>query len=67
MPYACQSADMKEGILVWWRNEYLRGVASNPVDIGAELGVLDAVYFYHIYRGLIHAVVFVCQFIPCRL
>lgn len=54
-------------IFMDWCDEYLRGVAPNPVDIWAELGVLDAVYFYHIYRGVVHAVVFVCQFIPCRL
>lgn len=46
---------------------YLRGVSSDAVLAGTELGVLDAVHFHHIYRRIIHAVVFVCQFIPCRL
>lgn len=50
-----------------WCDSYLRWVAPDPVVIGAELGVLDAVYFHHVHRGLVHAVVFVCQFIPCRL
>lgn len=49
------------------REGYLRGVSPDPVDIGAELGVLDAVYLHHICRGVVHAVVFVCQFIPGRL
>ena len=45
----------------------LRGVASNPMFTGAELGVLDAVYLHHVHLRIIHAIVFVCQFIPCRL
>lgn len=47
--------------------EHLRRVAPDPVDVGTELCVLDAVHFYHICRGLVHTVVLVCQFVPCRL
>ena len=50
-----------------WYDKYLRRVAPDPVDIGAELGVWDTVYFDHIYWGIVHAVVFVCQLVPCRL
>lgn len=37
------------------------------MNIGAELGVLNTVYFHNVRRGLVHAVVFIRQFIPCRL
>lgn len=46
---------------------YLRGVSPHAVDVGAELGVLDAVHLHDIHGGLVHAVVFVCQFVPGRL
>lgn len=46
---------------------YLRGVSPHAVDVGAELGVLDAVHLHDIDGGFVHAVVFVCQFIPGRL
>lgn len=42
----------------------LRGVASHSVDVGAELGVLDAVHLHHVRWGLVHAVVLVGQFVP---
>lgn len=42
----------------------LRGVASDAVRVGAELGVLDTVYFDHVHRWVVHAVVFVCQLVP---
>lgn len=45
----------------------LRGVAPDAMDIGAELGVLDTVYLHHIHRGVVHTIVFVREFIPCRL
>lgn len=68
----CSAADLKCSNLKIdefndYCDKYLRGVTPDSMDTGAELGVLDAVYFYHIRRGLVHAVVFVCQFIPCRL
>ena len=53
--------------LMYWCDEHLRGVAPDPVNIRAELGVLDAVHFDHVHWGVVHAVVFVCQFVPCWL
>ena len=34
---------------------------------GAELGVQDTVHLHHVDRRLLHTVIFVSQFVPCRL
>lgn len=46
---------------------YSRGVSPHAVDAGAELGVLDAVHLHDVRGGILHAVVFVRQFVPGRL
>lgn len=46
---------------------YSRGVSPHAVDAGAELGVLDAVHLHDVHGGILHAVVFVRQFVPGRL